>query len=320
MGPLRMAVASEELKFDVNFWISKVRELGYPVKEEELSVKVLRERGVIPQGADVRRVLRLYVDDYVECAIVEFGNKMTRSLCTRIARSWKKHRLGIRPLLAFTDGTDSYMVTIPGPGSEGEARVLWLHERLYRTDNEVIKSLEYRGDPEKTREAYDKEFLPYERVREEFFEEYRKLYEEIVNVTKSVLREEASSYAQRFLGRLMFLYFLQRKRWLKGDKRFIDKISDYFELNRVFYRSLSEGLDGLPFLNGSVFEREEYLTEEVEKRLAKEMNAVFLRARRLFNEYNFTVDESSPLEVEVSIDPLLLGTVLENMLPEHERG
>jgi hypothetical protein len=32
------------------------------------------------------------------------------------------------------------------------------------------------------------------------------------------------------------------------------------------------------------------------------------------------VDETSPLEVEVSVDPLLLGTVLENMLPEHERG
>jgi hypothetical protein len=31
------------------------------------------------------------------------------------------------------------------------------------------------------------------------------------------------------------------------------------------------------------------------------------------------VDETSPLEVEVSVDPLLLGTVLE-MLPEHERG
>ncbi|MEM4292871.1 MAG: DNA methyltransferase, partial [Thermoplasmata archaeon] len=32
------------------------------------------------------------------------------------------------------------------------------------------------------------------------------------------------------------------------------------------------------------------------------------------------VNEMSPLELEVSIDPMLLGTVMENMLPEHERG
>ena len=50
------------------------------------------------------------------------------------------------------------------------------------------------------------------------------------------------------------------------------------------------------------------------------MTEFFIEARSFFNRYNFTVDESSPLEVEVSIDPYLLGTVFENMLPENERG
>ncbi|GBC71641.1 hypothetical protein HRbin02_01426 [Candidatus Calditenuaceae archaeon HR02] len=69
-----------------------------------------------------------------------------------------------------------------------------------------------------------------------------------------------------------------------------------------------------------MFEREEYLTDMVEKKLAAKMNPIFYEARNFFNGYNFTVYETYPLEVEVSNDPLLLETVLENMLPEHERG
>ncbi|MEM2939480.1 MAG: DNA methyltransferase, partial [Candidatus Bathyarchaeia archaeon] len=312
---------AEGFRFDYEFWLNSIRGLGYPIRDEELSVNVLSEQGVFPRGLSVRRVVRLYLDDYVELAVVELSEGMTRGLCTRVARSWKRNRL-IRPLLVFTDGVDSYVVIIPGPGLEGEAKVLWLHEELYRTDREVIESMRYRGDAESLRDAYDKEFLPYERVRQEFFDGYRSLYEEIVNSTKNILGDEASSYAQRFLGRLMFLYFLQRKGWLKRDKRFIDKVRDYFELNRLFYEALNkkDGEEGIPYLNGSLFEREEYLNDRIEKKLASVMNGIFLKAREFFNRYNFTVDEASPLEVEVSIDPLLLGYVLENMLPEHERG
>ena len=58
----------------------------------------------------------------------------------------------------------------------------------------------------------------------------------------------------------------------------------------------------------------------MENRISKVMDPIFLEARMFFNRYNFTVDELSPLDVEVSIDPALIGTVFENMLPENERG
>jgi len=308
--------------FDTSFWVSKAKHLGYPIMEEELSVDYLRESGVFPRTVNVTRALRVYIDDYIEFVVISIKDRLSRGLCTRIARNWKEKRL-IRPLLIFTDDDDeSFIVIIPGRGLGGEVRVLHIEGELYRTDIEVIESLRYRGDPESLRNAYDSDMLPYEKVREEFFEGYRDLYEKIVNVVKDVLHDNANSYAQRFLGRLMFLYFLQRKGWLKGDRNFINKIKNYFELNHLFYESLNkkDGEEGIPFLNGSLFEREEYLTDEVEKKIAKEMNSLFYEARNFFNKYNFTVDETSPLEVEVSIDPLLLGTVLENMLPEHERG
>ncbi|TDA32084.1 MAG: hypothetical protein DSO02_05850, partial [Hadesarchaea archaeon] len=144
-------------------------------------------------------------------------------------------------------------------------------------------------------------------------------YEKTVSVLKESMGERASSYAQRFLGRLMFLYFLQRKGWLKGDRKYVDRIKNVRDFNRLCYEELAKGKSGMPLLDGSLFEREEYLTPELENKIEKKLEPIFLEAREFFNRYNFTVDESSPMEMEVCIDPLLLGTVLENLLSEKER-
>jgi hypothetical protein len=49
-----------------------------------------------------------------------------------------------------------------------------------------------------------------------------------------VVGGEAQGYAQRWLGRLMFLYFLQRKGWLRGDRNYISGIGGYLELNKLY--------------------------------------------------------------------------------------
>ena len=313
---------SPGVRFDYKFWSDQLRELGYPIKPIELDLATLKETRALPSDVEASKVLRLYFDDYVEAALVEFSSsvKLRRSVCTRTARSWKENRL-IKPLLICTNGVDSFAVIVPGKGIGGEAKVLGLSDRLYRTDLDVLESMKFPGKPEELSINYDKVFFPYEKVRNEFFEGYRTLYERVEKAVSKELKGESTSYAQRFLGRLMFLYFLQRKGWLKEDRRFIDTIKDYKELNRLFYESLNrEETPGIPFLNGSLFEREPYMSVALEGRLYPKMDKLFKDARKFFNEYNFTVDETSPLEVEVSIDPALIGTVFENMLLEYERG
>jgi type I restriction-modification system DNA methylase subunit len=314
--------------FDDKYWIEELRRLKYPIKYEELDLAVLKSQGIFASDFTPSAVSRVYVDDFVEAALLKFekDTTLTRSRCTRVAKLWKERRM-VRPLLIFTNGESSFVTTVPGPGITGEVRVLALEENLYRTDREALNSLEYPShiDREKIAETlrrkYDTEFLPYERVRQEFFDGYRKLYEKLVAACREVLKEQASAYAQRFLGRLMFLYFLQKKGWLRKNKKFVDTISSYKELNRIFYESLNKpGAEGIPYLNGSLFEREDYITEQVEDRLSDKMDGLFKEARAFFNQYNFTVDETASLEVEVSIDPALIGTVFENMLPEYERG
>jgi len=308
--------------FNEEFWKRALRELGYPITEQQLDIKTLRDQGAIPSALNLSSATRFYVDDYVEVVLLTYaeGERMTRGQCTRTARAWKERRL-IRPFLIFTNGSQSYAVVVPGAGIGGEVKVLSLADRLYRTDIETLESLAYPGGPKELRQCYDTAFLPYEKVREEFFEGYRNLYQKIQQAVRKHLSSQSAAYTQRFLGRLMFLYFLQRKGWLKGDKKFVDSVADYMELNRIFYESLNrQGTPGIPFLNGSLFEREEYMTAEIEEKLADVMDPLFKEARKFFDQYNFTVDETAPLEVEVSIDPALIGTVFENMLPEYERG
>ena len=319
----------EEMEFGVDFWREVLKERGYNVIQEHLDLETLVKQKVVPgshlYGQDgspkLRDAILFYRDDYVEVAALVYDRLPGRGVCVRVARQWRSRRL-YRPLLIFTDGASSYAIIVRGAGLEGEARVLRLEDRLYRTDLEVLESIRHPGSPEALVKKYDEEFFPYERVRDEFFERYRELFEDIVQIVKPVLGEKRSKeYAQRFLGRLMFLYFLQRKGWLNNDKSYIDKISGFRELNILFYEKLNRpNDDGIPYLNGTLFEREEYLTDEVVGKIEGKMDELFRKARKVFNNYNFTVDETSPLEVEVSIDPLLLGTVLENMLPEYERG
>jgi hypothetical protein len=314
--------------FGVGFWKDALRERGYTVVEERLDLETLAKQRVVPnshlvKGRDspcLMDAILLYRDKYVEAAALVYDRLPSRGVCVKVARQWRENRL-YRPLLIFTDGESCYAVIVRGAGLDGEARVLHLEDRLYRTDLEVLESIKHPGNPDELRRKYDEEFFPYEKVRDEFFNRYRELYEKVVAATRRVLGEKrAKEYAQRFLGRLMFIYFLQRKGWLNNDKNYIDTIKDYTALNYLFYNKLNkEDGDGIPYLNGSLFEREDYI-EELETKAGHKLDEIFKEARNLFNNYNFTVDETSPLEVEVSIDPLLLGTVLENMLPEHERG
>jgi hypothetical protein len=310
--------------FDSDFWLKKLRTLDYPIKTANLDVKTLRGQKALPKEFDDSKISKLYSDDFVEVVLVNVDKKFElnkkRSLCTRTAKLWKENRL-IKPILLFTDQTESYAVIVPGKGISGEARILGLSDTLYRTDLEVLESMRFPGSPDNLSINYDSIFFPYQKVRDEFFEGYKQLYGKVEKAVKKDLKAESTSYAQRFLGRLMFLYFLQRKGWLKENKHFVDTIKDYKDLNKLFYESLNqEGIHGIPFLNGSLFEKEPYMSGTVENDLYPKMDKLFKEARTFFNGYNFAVDETSPLEVEVSIDPALIGTVFENMLPENERG
>ncbi|MEA2033114.1 MAG: type IIL restriction-modification enzyme MmeI [Euryarchaeota archaeon] len=210
-------------------------------------------------------------------------------------------------------------------------------DNVYHTDLEVLEALKLApGEADPWAKHLDA--FSIERVTEKFFKTYKDKFDHLKEALESNKRKiiffkdekYLETFAQRILGRLIFLYFLQKKKWLNGDKKFVGKLLDRAEQeHKNFYNDFLEPLffevlnkprtnydsqfGTIPYLNGGLFEKDYNFD-------VKLPNAIFREIIDFFNLYNFTVQENTPLEVEVSLDPELLGKLFENMLAEKERG
>jgi hypothetical protein len=157
-------------------------------------------------------------------------------------------------------------------------------------------------------------------------------------------------FSKKLIGQIVFIYFLQKKGWLgvskDGDGRFkqwgtgprnflrklfdkeIASYSNFFNdvLEPLFYEALATERDDdyysrfnckIPFLNGGLFEPiNDYDWAGIEITLD---NKIFGRILSTFDRFNFTVKEDEPLEIEVAVDPEMLGKVFENLLEVTDR-
>jgi len=203
-----------------------------------------------------------------------------------------------------------------------------------------------------------KDAFSVEKVTNKFFEEFRSIFEqtkaEFQKTNKNTVclwlkdryaekeyDEQINKYAYMFLGRIVFLYFLLRKGWIEGQKDFIRKsVEDSSNSNLytnfflpLFFdvfakkpedrpKSIQKLYNTTPYLNGGLFEKSE-LEHEMEKSgIYILFDDQFIRnvILNFFESYSFTIDENSPDDQEVSIDPEMLGKVFENTLAEEERG
>ena len=221
------------------------------------------------------------------------------------------------------------------------------HERL-RTAAERL-SLTYAVDEDSTariKEKHDDAF-DVEAVTREFFETYK----EVLNAVKNDLvkqkkadEQEAHAFTQQLLNRLMFLYFVQKKGWLNKDPRFIKdlwvKYEQFRSINDNFYKAWIEPLffysfnkkplpsnydlpkefveiyGKMPYLNGGLFTRNEL--DDVGFKVKD--SHVRLIIDGLLERFNFTIREDLPFDVEVAVDPEMLGKVYESLVLEEERG
>ncbi len=177
-----------------------------------------------------------------------------------------------------------------------------------------------------------------QKVTKKFFLEYKENFDALAKFLKNnnkgvaLFQDESKLYAfaQRFLGRLMFLYFLQKKGWLANDTKFIsnwfkrakreDKNFYQIVLEPLFFNILNQKrinnesqFGKIPFLNGGLFEKDY-------DELIYISNDVIEKVINFLNSYNFTISEEMPLEVEVAVNPEMLGRIFESMLPEYDRG
>lgn len=188
-------------------------------------------------------------------------------------------------------------------------------------------------------------------VNKEFYENIANLFTELVggtrkknnkNVTYEGLLELPANnkshyhdFAVRLIGRVVFCWFLKQKKSQNGSPLLSPEIFslesskkyiDYYErLETLFFKLLNtdfkdrdsnlrqKPFNEIPYLNGGLFEPHVGDYYKKEKTVP---NQWIIKLFTLLDTYNFTIDENTPVDVELSIDPEMLGRIFENLLAE----
>ncbi len=205
-------------------------------------------------------------------------------------------------------------------------------------------------------EALNKDFFKtykahYEKFAKHLADENNPFRAKLIDAEKETKDKEEKpirDFVKKLLGRIVFLQFLEKKGWMGcdantqdwtgGNPRFMYQLFEDFSLperfhsqclTKLFFETLNtkrpndvfevKGLNGklngsrVPYLNGGLFE-----PEKNKATLDIDFPADFFKELlEFFDQYNFTIDENSPDDHEVGIDPEMLGHIFENLLEDN---
>jgi Alw26I/Eco31I/Esp3I family type II restriction m6 adenine DNA methyltransferase len=214
------------------------------------------------------------------------------------------------------------------------------------------------------------------KLNEEFFEGYRKIYGEFTKAITGLdenmkgsgramngfssffsgdtekAKKEARDFIKKMMGRIIFLYFVQKKGWLgvpingkwgDGNQDFMKRLFDLTKeknnfyskvLVPLFYKNLNtkrpndlidlkKGLfddkiileTKVPYLNGGLFADDKFQTNILSFPGEKE---IFTALFEFLDRYNFTIDEDNELDHTIAVDPEMLGHIFENLLEDNK--
>ncbi len=187
-------------------------------------------------------------------------------------------------------------------------------------------------------------------VNNDFYREIATLFDLLVGTEsiKGVLKIKSKSanrqeFAVRLLGRIIFCWFLKEKKSIEGSALITEELlsrksaetKNYYDLilAPLFFEVLNKPLTyreayfqsalfrNVPYLNGGLFNPnpDDFYEFDKTTNSAKSGNVVITDSwlQKLFDLlelYNFTVDENTIYDVDLSIDPEMLGRIFENLL------
>ncbi len=184
-------------------------------------------------------------------------------------------------------------------------------------------------------------------VNKQFYLEVAKYFDKLVQEISlpSVVAEEVNvkkSFAVRLIGRLMFCWFLKQKKsdfgQLIPDEILSSQVvsENYYHkiIEPLFFEVLNTSIDSreirnelfdkVPYLNGGLFnpQAEDFYDLDRDIFVSKFINTLkiddawFKNFFELLETYNFTIDENTVFDQELSVDPEMLGRIFENLLAE----
>ena len=188
-------------------------------------------------------------------------------------------------------------------------------------------------------------------VTEAFFKDYKTAYDDAVSrLSATLAKSDAEQFTQTLFNRLLFIHFVSKKGWLRfnGNPDYLNALWQDYQaskqdtgfyterLSPLFLAGLNnpQSLDltrdnpvlrsiigEVPFLNGGLFEPNALDDRAKNGGFAVPDDAVAPLITGLFNNYNFTVMEATPLDTEVAVDPEMLGKLFEETVNQrHSNG
>ncbi|MCK4358944.1 MAG: Eco57I restriction-modification methylase domain-containing protein [Candidatus Cloacimonetes bacterium] len=159
--------------------------------------------------------------------------------------------------------------------------------------------------------------------------------------------ETLQRFGVRLIGRIIFCWFLKEKKSQNNIPIIPDEILSLNAIKKNYYHSILEPLffevlntpigkrksfikqeskwENIPFLNGGLFDpnlhQDFYQIDDV---LGKSLhlNTLYIpddwfkEFFEILETYNFTIDENTSVDIDLSIDPEMLGRIFENLLAE----
>ena len=210
----------------------------------------------------------------------------------------------------------------------------------------------------KAQEIQDRHDLSFDvaKVTKDFYEEYKRVFEIMRDAIKGFgasdeEQERRHLFTQRLFNRLMFLRFIQKKGWLTIDgstdylaalwashgKLKQDGKNFYEDRLKFLFAALDNEQAGIvlqgkggavevtigkvKYLNGGLFEKTAEDNDPKVRIADAPFKQIFDKTSGLFEAFNFTITESTPLDVEIAVDPEMLGKIFEELVTgRHDSG
>lgn len=179
-----------------------------------------------------------------------------------------------------------------------------------------------------------------EKVTKKFYEQFKKEHDAFLKFIKGILEEHLKRwYVSVMLNRLMFIYFIQKKRFLAGDQNYLaSRLAESKKRGKdIFYgkflcplffegfakreeqRSpeINRLLGNIPYLNGGLFLKHQI--EDLHGETIEVPDRAFERIFEFFDRFDWLLDDR-PTRTGREINPDVLGYVFEKYINQKEMG
>lgn len=193
--------------------------------------------------------------------------------------------------------------------------------------------------PTKDKQTLEEAFS-LQAVTKEFYKEIKEIFDALCAKIKAthLNKQGIKEFATKLLGRVVFVRFLAELTLIPKEiftQALVNTTQSYYQdiLAPLFFEVLNTPTQArakhiasnplfahIPYLNGGLFApsaMDSYQSNELGSFSAITIpNEIFSKLFSVFDLYHFTIDESSPLDQEVGLDPEMLGKMFENLLAE----